>query len=122
MNKYEEWWNKANKYKNKPVVIDGIRFDSQKEGIRYKELKLLERAGLIKDIKLQTTFELQPSFDKNGNKFRAITYRADFDYITKDGKHIIEDVKSHITKTEVYKIKKKMFEYKYPELTIKEIE
>lgn len=117
MNKYETWWNKANKYKNKPVVIDGIRFDSQKEGIRYKELKLLERAGLIKEIKLQTSFELQPSFSKNGNKFRAITYRADFDYITKDGKHIIEDVKG--IQTDVFKLKHKLFEYHYPELELR---
>ena len=115
MNRYENW--KPNKYRNKKVVIDGIKFDSQAEGIRYKELRLLERAGLIKDIKLQTSFELQPSFKKNGKTIREITYRSDFDYITKDGRHIIEDVKG--METPEFKIKKKLFEYKYPDLEIK---
>lgn len=32
------------KYNNKKIIIDGIQFDSIKEGNRYKELKLLERA------------------------------------------------------------------------------
>ena len=108
---------RENKYKNKFIVIDGIKFQSKKEGIRYKELRLLERAGLIKDIKLQTSFELQPSFKKNGKTIRAITYRSDFDYITKDGKHIVEDVKGY--ETEIFALKRKLFEYKYPDLEIK---
>jgi hypothetical protein len=41
----------ANKYRAQPVVIDGIRFASKKEGARYLELKLLERAGKIKNEK-----------------------------------------------------------------------
>ena len=106
-----------NKYRNKKVIIDGIPFDSQKEGYRYKELRLLERAGLIKDLKLQTKFELQPSFKKNNKTIRAITYKADFDYLTKDGRHIVEDVKG--IETEVFKLKRKMFEYKYKDLEIK---
>lgn len=108
---------KYNKYRNKKIEIDGIVFDSIKESVRYKELRLLERAGLIKNIKMQTSFELQPSFKKNGKTIRAITYRADFDYITKDGRHIIEDVKG--METPEFKLKKKIFEYKYPELEIK---
>lgn len=111
-----------NKYRNKKVIIDGIPFDSQKEGYRYKELRLLERAGLIKDLKLQTTFILQPSFKKNNKTIRAITYKADFDYITKDGRHIVEDVKSKATeKDKVYRIKRKMLQYKYDNIEFKEI-
>jgi len=111
-----------NKYKNKKTIIDGIQFDSQKEGLRYKELRLLERAELIKDLKLQTTFELQPSFKKNNKTIRAITYKADFDYITKDGRHIVEDVKSKATeKDKVYRIKRKMLQYKYDNIEFKEI-
>lgn len=105
------------KYKNKKVTVDGIDFDSIKESVRYKQLKLLERAGLIKDLKLQTKFELQPSFRKNNKTIRAITYKADFDYLTKDGRHIVEDVKG--METEVFKLKRKMFEYKYKDLEIK---
>ena len=111
-----------NKYRNKKVIIDGIPFDSQKEGYRYKELRLLERAGLIKDLKLQTTFILQPSFKKNNKTIRAITYKADFDYLTKDGRHIVEDVKSKATeKDKVYRIKRKMLQYKYDNIEFKEI-
>lgn len=111
-----------NKYRNKKVTIDGIEFDSKKEGLRYKELKLLERAGLIKDLKLQTTFELQPSFKKNNKTIRSITYKADFDYLTKDNRHIIEDVKSKATeKDKVYRIKRKMLQYKYDNIEFKEI-
>jgi len=106
-----------NKYKNKKVTVDGIDFDSIKESVRYKQLKLLQRAGLIKDLKLQTKFELQPTFKKNNKIIRAITYKADFDYLTKDGKHIVEDVKG--METEVFKLKRKMFEYKFKDLEIK---
>ena len=49
-------------------------------------------------------------------------YVADFVYydIFK-GQKIVEDVKSEATKTQVYKLKKKLFEYRYPELEIKEV-
>lgn len=112
----------GNKYKNKIVVVDGIEFQSKKESLRYKELKLLERAGLITDLKLQTSFELQPSFKRNGKTIRAITYKADFDYMTKDGRHIVEDVKSKATeKDKVYRLKRKMLQYKYDNIEFKEI-
>lgn len=112
----------GNKYKNKIVVVDGIEFQSKKESLRYKELKLLERAGLIKELKMQTSFELQPSFKKNGKTIRAITYKSDFDYYTKDGRHILEDIKSPATaKDKTYVIKKKMLMYKYPNIEFREI-
>ena len=112
----------VNKYRNTKIIIDGIEFDSKKEGLRYKELRLLERAGLITDLKMQTSFELQPSFKRNGKTIRAITYKADFDYMTKDGRHIIEDVKSPATeKDKVYRLKRKMFQYKYEDIEFKEI-
>lgn len=113
---------RRNKYKNKNVVVDGIEFQSIKESYRYKELRLLERAGLITDLKMQTSFELQPSFKKNGKTIRAITYKSDFDYQTKDGRHIVEDVKSKATeKDKVYRLKRKMLQYKYDDIEFKEI-
>lgn len=111
-----------NKYRNTKIMIDNIEFDSKKEGLRYKELKLLQRAGLIYNLKMQTSFELQPSFKRNGKTIRAITYKADFDYMTKDGRHIVEDVKSKATeKDKVYRIKRKMLQYKYENIEFKEI-
>lgn len=107
------------KYRSKKIIIDGISFDSKREGNRYLELKLLERAGKIKDLKLQQQFELQPSFRKNGRTIRAITYIADFTYFDLETmRNVVEDVKGY--KTDVYMLKKKMFEFKYPELTIVE--
>ena len=90
----------------------------KKNGYRYKELKLLERAGLIKDIQLQVKYELQPSFKKNGETYRAITYIADFVYKNmKNNAIIVEDTKGY--ETEVFKIKRKLFEYKFPEYELK---
>lgn len=111
---------KQSKYKNKKVVVNGIKFDSQLEANHYKTLLLLERAGAIKDLRLQVKFELQPSFNKNGKHYQAINYVADFVYydISKE-KTIVADSKGY--KTEVYKLKKKMFEYKYSDLELKEI-
>ena len=110
-----------NKYFNKKVMVDGIKFDSKKESKRYEQLKILKKAGLIKDLELQPTFVLQPAYKNNkGEKVRAITYKADFIYFdTHLDQYIVEDVKGF--KTDVYKLKKKLFEYQYPNLTIEEI-
>lgn len=108
---------KKPKYNNKKVCIDGIWFVSQKEGDRYKELKLMVRAKEIKDLRLQVVFELQPSFIINKKTIRAIKYVADFTYYEND-KLVVEDTKG--MRTEVYKLKAKMFAYKYG-MEIKEI-
>ena len=108
------------KYKSKKTIVDDIQFDSRLEAKRYTELKLLQKSGKIKELQLQPSFELIPSFKKNGKTFRKSTYKADFQYIdTETGKTIVEDVKGF--KTELYKLKKKLFEYKFEHLTIKEI-
>ena len=107
-----------NKYGNRKVTVDGYVFDSALEAKRYRQLVLLERAGEIKDLKLQVPFELQEAFRKNGKYYRAITYKADFVYYNNRLKHtVVEDTKG--MKTEVFKMKQKMFERKYPDLTIK---
>lgn len=99
------------KYRNKKVYVDGIKFDSAKEAMRYRQLRLLERSGNIKDLQLQVPFELQEKYTINDKKVRAIKYVADFVYIDQDEKTHVEDVKG--IRTEVYKMKKKMFEYRY---------
>ena len=91
------------KYRNTPTVLDGIRFDSKREAERYAELKLLERGGIIKDLKTQVRFELIPK-NKNG---RAVYYVCDFTY-TENGVLVVEDVKSQPTKTPVYRLKKRL--------------
>lgn len=103
---------KQSKYKNKKVIYDGIKFDSKKEMAYYIKLKMLEEKSKIKKLELQKTYELQPSFKVNGKTYRKITYKADFSYITtEDDKLHIVDTKGF--RTEVYKLKRKMFAYKY---------
>lgn len=109
-----------NKYHNKKITIDGITFDSKKEGKRYLELKLLLKAKEIKDLELQPRFELQPSFKKNNKTYRKIEYIADFKYFdNKLNKIVVEDTKGF--KTGVYLLKKKMFEYQYKNYTLEEL-
>lgn len=100
------------KYFSRKVVVDGIKFDSKRESEYYLKLKELEKEGKIKDLELQKEFVLQDKF-KIGNKTRReITYRADFCYVTTDDDKLhTVDVKGF--RTEVYRLKKKLFEYKY---------
>ena len=109
-----------NKYHNKKVIYKGIKFDSKKEMQRYKDLELLESTDYICNLELQKKFLLQEGYtNAEGKKRRPIYYIADFyyyDYI--DNKWVVEDVKG--VRTDVYKLKKKLFEYKY-NLTIDEL-
>lgn len=107
------------KYNNKKCTIDNIKFDSIAEGRRYSELKLLLKVGEITNLQLQPKYLLQDSFKKNGKAYRKIEYVADFYYITKDDKEVVEDVKGYCN--QLYLMKKKLFEYKYKELTIVEV-
>ena len=109
------------KYHNTKTVADGIKFDSRLEAERYAQLKLMERAGAIRDLELQPEYELIPSFKKDGKTWRRTVYKADFRYILAEGDRIIiEDVKgSTAVITDVFRLKQKLFEYRYPELTIK---
>lgn len=105
---------RGSKYNAKKKVVDGHTFDSKREAERYCELKLFLRAKEIKNLELQPRFLLQDGFvDKEGNEHKKIEYVADFMYIDKAGRNVVEDVKGVLT--DVYKIKKKMFLKKYDE-------
>ena len=79
-----------NKYNAKKAEIDGITFDSKKEAHRYAELKLLQRGGAIRDLRLQVKYELIPKQDGE----RACDYIADFVYQdARTGQTVVEDVK-----------------------------
>lgn len=88
---------KPSKYKNTKVVIDGHAFDSKKEGKRYIDLKLMQRAGQIQDLQLQVVFVLVESVVLDGRKKPAMRYIADFTYV-QGGLKIVEDVKSCATR------------------------
>lgn len=120
------------KYHNKKVTIDGITFDSIKEGNRYRELKLLERAGKIQELETQVKFTLIPAqykyIERYGKKGQALqskkiclekecAYKADFVYY-ENGVKVVEDTKG--VKTKDYIIKRKLMLYVYG-IKIKEI-
>ena len=123
---YRGWRRNGTKYNATKCVVDGIEFASKREANRYLELRLLERAGEISDLRLQVDFELIPNqyatekrYGKNGKPLkdkevlleRKVVYRADFVYTDKDGKTVVEDTKGF--RTTEYVLKRKMFLYKY---------
>ena len=99
---------RVSKYHAKKTVVDGIEFDSAKEAKRYARLRALEDAGKIQGLCLQVPFELLPSFECDGVKYRGMKYVADFVYY-RDGKVVVEDCKGF--KTTEYKMKKKLMAY-----------
>ena len=109
----------GSKYKNKKSEYKGIKFDSIKERNWYMVLENYVRNGRIKELKRQVPFELIPTYKINNRTVRKMQYIADFTYITtNDNKLHIVDTKGY--RTEVYKLKKKIFEYKY-KMEIEEI-
>ena len=104
-----------NKYRNKKTVVDGMVFDSKKESLRFRELQLLEKTGEIENLQTQVKFELIPKQEGE----RATNYIADFMY-QENGKTVVEDVKSEITrKKPEYVIKRKLMLERY-EIRIRE--
>jgi hypothetical protein len=97
---------KAAKHGNTGIEVDGIKFDSKREAARHLHLLMLQRAGMISDLKLQVPFVLQPAVVLDGRKKPALRYFADFTYLER-GRLVIEDAKSpHLRKHPVYRLKK----------------
>ena len=106
------------KYGNTKYDMDGITFDSKREANRWAELKLLERAGEIQNLRRQVSFELIPSQRENGKVIeRPVNYVADFVYM-ENGKMVVEDTKGFRTKD--YIIKRKLLLHEYG-IRIKEV-
>ena len=113
----------TSKYKNKKIIYDGITFDSIKEKNRYIELKILEKAELIKELEMQPKFLLIDTIRYKGKTYPKTYYIADFRYYDNHlKKYIVEDVKSKITaKDKTYRLKIKMLLSKYPDINFEEI-
>ena len=119
-----------NKFHNRKITIDGIVFDSVHEGQRWCELRLMQRAGEIRDLERQVKFvlipaqyeALPPTSQRRGKCLeRECAYIADFVYFErgKDGWHqVVEDAKG--MKTPEYRIKKKLMLKEYG-IRIKEV-
>ena len=98
------------KYKAKKTIVDGIEFDSRKEARRWSELRLLEAAGEIEDLRRQVKFVLLPKqLDERGKVAeRECVYVADFVY-RENGATVVEDTKG--VRTKDYIIKRKLMRY-----------
>lgn len=87
------------KYGAIKTEVDGIRFASKREAARYRELKLLERAGAIVGL------QLQPSYPLVINGMNCGRYVGDFAYL-ENRRLVIEDSKGF--RTPVYRLKRKL--------------
>jgi hypothetical protein len=95
-----------NKYRNKPVVIDGQRFASKHEARVYGELCILrDWVGTVESFKCQVPIK----FIIHGVK--VCTYIADFVVWYKDGTAQIIDAKG--IRTREYLTKKKLVKAYY---------
>jgi hypothetical protein len=88
------------KYHARATTIDGLRFPSQAEARRYRELKTLLAAGHIQNLRVHTRWPLIVQGYDCG------TYESDFDYLNGQGQLVVEDVKGVIT--DLYRLKKKL--------------
>jgi hypothetical protein len=107
----------SSKMRNVKTEADGIIFDSAKEARHYLELKILKNRGLIIDFFMQVPFLLQEGYWKGSEWVKPIYYRADF-VVLKIGRFSEISIEIHEVKgrwTEVAKVKRKMFEKRYPE-------
>ena len=97
---------KTSKMRNTPLVIDDIRFDSIAEGAYYLYLVNQVEVGAV------SHFLRQVSMECGG----GVRYRLDFLVVIPaiDGCHRLEyvDVKGRMT--DLYKLKKKQIESRYP--------
>ena len=96
------------KYNAKIVERDGFKFKSKKQGNRYDELKLLQKAGEVIMFLFEVPFRMP-----------GTVYWADSVVWWADGSCTVEDVKGF--RTDTYKMKKRMMAVHYPCVDIQEL-
>lgn len=92
--------------------IHGRWFASMKEGKRYLELKMLERSGDIADLRCQVEYDLTVISIIDHRPHCVGHWTADFTY-HRAGQIVVEDTKSKATRTQTYRLRKKMFQAIY---------
>lgn len=105
------------KYKNNnKVIIDNKHFDSIMEARFYVFLCRLKKDFKIKDFDCQIIFKLQEGYRNlfTSKKIQPINYIADFVVTLNNDIKVVIDVKG--IKTADFRLKEKMFGYKYPTL------
>lgn len=111
--------NKLGAKKTEDFLADGTphTFDSKRERDRYHQLSMMEKAGMISNLRIQVPYELVPPQKKSdGTVERALSYVADFVY-SQNGETVVEDVKGYRgTASAVYRvfvIKRKLMLWRY---------
>ena len=94
------------KYGNVRTPTDAGVADSRVEAVRWTELRLLESAGQISDLRFHPRYELAA----------GVIYEGDSSY-TENGQRVCEDVKGF--STQAFKIKAKLFRNAYPEIELR---
>lgn len=110
------------KYGAKKTIVDGIEFDSRLEATRYTQLRLMERAEEISDLKLQVEFQVIQGWinPDTGEKIRGSIYIADFMYCDKQSHQVIvEDTKGK--ETDDFRLKWKLAQSLYPQYTFRKL-
>jgi hypothetical protein len=107
---------RRSKYGNTLTIVDGHAFASFREADRYRELRLLERAGTIRDLELQPAYVLHaPRLGADGELVGLVPiakYIADFRYVdVASGLDVVEDSKG--VQTPVYRLKRKLIAIEY---------
>ena len=91
----------GNKYHAIRETVDGYRFDSMAEARHYRDLKLRQLAGEIRDL------QVHPRYPLKVNGHLVCVMVPDFQY-RENGALVVEDVKSKATITAVYRVKAKL--------------
>src|SRR3990170_2479040 len=102
MNKYKSCWTDCNQRH---------KHQSKKEAVSCNILHSIEKSRIIKNLKVQPEYELQPAFTSvDGKKVRSIIYRADFSFYDNGNKKFrVIDIKGF--PSPLYQLKRKMFDY-----------
>ena len=104
------------KYHSKKTIVDGKVFPSKLEADRYRQLMLMQEAGVISKLRLQVEFVINQAYQDafTGEKMRAVIYKADFTYLEHETKRMVaEDTKG--METPVFKNKWRQVKELYPE-------
>lgn len=95
----------GSKFKALKVIVDGKKFDSKAEAMRFAKLSFMQHRNIISHL------ELQPKFTLEVNQKKICTYKGDFRYRL-EGKTVVEDVKGFITP--VFSLKLKLLKALFP--------
>jgi hypothetical protein len=108
-------WTK-NKYNANRTEYNGVMYASKREATKAQELDLLKKAGEVLEWVPHPIYYVLPRFYKFKKKYQGIKYIPDFWIKWKDGREELIDIKGFATP--LFKIKEKMFNYRFPDLKL----